>query len=74
MGAGVWSRQFEPKTTVALTTRMFTEAEKGVGRAEALRRSMLALIDHPTDTTLRHPAMWAPFVVVGEGMAGRIVK
>ena len=53
--------------TVALTTRMFAEAERGVGRAEALRRSMLALIDHPTDATLRHPAMWAPFVVVGEG-------
>lgn len=56
--------------TVALITQMFAEAEKGIGRAEALRRSMLALIDHPTDKLLRHPAMWAPFVVVGEGSNG----
>jgi CHAT domain-containing protein len=55
--------------TVALTARMFTEAQKGVGRAEALRRSMLAMIDHPTDAVMRHPAMWAPFVIVGEGVA-----
>ena len=39
-----------------------------VGRAEALRRSMLALIDkgEPHEA---HPAYWAPFVVVGEGGA-----
>jgi CHAT domain-containing protein/tetratricopeptide (TPR) repeat protein len=55
--------------TVALTTGMFAEAEKGVGRAEALRRSMLSLIDHPSDPAMHHPSMWAPFVVVGEGMA-----
>jgi CHAT domain-containing protein len=39
-----------------------------VGRAEALRRSMLALIDkgEPHEA---HPAYWAPFVVVGQGAA-----
>ena len=37
-----------------------------VGRSEALRRSMLALIDkgEPHEA---HPAYWAPFVLVGEG-------
>ena len=41
-----------------------------VGRAEALRRSMLALIDNggPNEA---HPAYWAPFVVVGEGSSSR---
>ena len=41
-----------------------------VGRAEAMRRSMLALIDkgEPHEA---HPAFWAPFVVVGEGAAAR---
>jgi CHAT domain-containing protein/tetratricopeptide (TPR) repeat protein len=41
-----------------------------VGRAEAMRRSMLALIDkgEPREA---HPAFWAPFVVVGEGAAGK---
>ena len=39
-----------------------------VGRAEALRRSMLSLIGkgQPHEA---HPAYWAPFVVVGEGSA-----
>jgi CHAT domain-containing protein/Tfp pilus assembly protein PilF len=41
-----------------------------VGRAEAMRRSMLALIDKGTPEEA-HPAFWAPFVVVGEGAAGR---
>jgi len=56
--------------TVALITRFLTETEKGSSRADALRTSMLALIDHPTDPILRHPALWAPFVVVGEGAVG----
>ena len=41
-----------------------------VGRAEALRRSMLALIDQG-EPQEAHPAYWAPFVVVGEGTSGR---
>jgi CHAT domain-containing protein len=41
-------------------------ADKSIGRAEGLRRAMLALIDkgNPDET---HPAYWAPFVVVGQG-------
>ncbi len=42
--------------------------DKTVGRAEALRRSMLAMIDQGTEAEA-HPSMWAPFVVVGEGAA-----
>jgi hypothetical protein len=40
--------------------------DKRIGRAEAMRQSMLALIDkgEPLEA---HPAYWAPFVVVGEG-------
>jgi CHAT domain-containing protein len=56
------------------TVRLVTSAvgaissDKGVGRAEALRRAMLAMIDtgKPHEA---HPAYWAPFVVVGEGAA-----
>ena len=53
---------------VKLTTTAFSEikastaAGRPLGRAEALRRSMLALIDKG-----RPPAYWAPFVVVGDG-------
>ena len=39
-----------------------------VGRAEALRRAMLALIDNGAPREA-HPAYWAPFLVVGEGAA-----
>jgi len=54
--------------TVKLITVAIREMARDpkVGRADALRRSMLALIDkgEPHET---HPAYWAPFVVVGEG-------
>jgi CHAT domain-containing protein/tetratricopeptide (TPR) repeat protein len=58
--------------TVKLITAAIREMARDpkVGRSEALRRSMLALIDkgEPHEA---HPAYWAPFVVVGEGAAGR---
>ena len=58
----------DSNATVKLITAGMREIAKGknVGRAEALRRAMLSLIDSgdPKET---HPAYWAPFVVVGEG-------
>ena len=51
---------------VALTTRMLAAAKTGLTRAEAHRQAMMAMIDAgPTHNA--HPALWAPFVVVGEG-------
>jgi hypothetical protein len=53
---------------VKLTTRAFAElnAHPEIGRAEALRRSMVELINYgPIESA--HPAVWAPFVLVGEG-------
>lgn len=37
----------------------------GITRAEALRRSLLALIDKGGDYA--HPALWAPFSLIGDG-------
>jgi CHAT domain-containing protein len=50
---------------VALTTAAFgsLREDPSIGRAEALRRSMVQLIDHGPDPS---PAYWAPFVIVGE--------
>jgi CHAT domain-containing protein len=45
-------------------------ADKRAGRAEALRQSMLELIDQGTADQAR-PVFWAPFVVVGEGAAAK---
>jgi len=58
--------------TVKLITVAIREmaGDPKVGRAEALRRSMLALLDKGTPQET-HPAFWAPFVVVGWGAAGR---
>ncbi|MDP2824981.1 MAG: CHAT domain-containing protein [Sulfuritalea sp.] len=43
------------------------EANPGQGKAEALRKAMLALIATPKHPEYAHPIFWAPFVVVGEG-------
>jgi CHAT domain-containing protein len=57
---------------VALVTHAVSAAaaDRTVGRAEAMRRAMLALADSP-DPSMAHPSYWAPFVVVGEGAAAR---
>lgn len=54
---------------VRLTTGAFAEltAHPGIGRAEALRRSMKALIADRSSPRNADPAFWAPFVLVGEG-------
>jgi tetratricopeptide (TPR) repeat protein len=54
---------------VALTTKAFDalQQQPGLGRAEALRRSMLAYMNDTSDPLNAHPAFWGPFAVVGEG-------
>jgi CHAT domain-containing protein/tetratricopeptide (TPR) repeat protein len=54
---------------VRLTTRAFVQMERdaGVTRAEAMRRSMVALMDDASEEDNAHPSVWAPFVLVGEG-------
>jgi hypothetical protein len=37
-----------------------------LSHGEALRQSMLAMINHPQQPNLVEPKYWAPFVVVGE--------
>ena len=51
-----------------LTTQTFAElnASPSIGRAEALRRSMAALINNG-EPHEAHPATWAPLALVGEG-------
>jgi CHAT domain-containing protein len=60
----------DSNATVKLITKTLgtMAADKSIGRSEALRRSMLAMIEggEPQEA---HPTYWAPFVVVGEGSA-----
>ena len=55
-------------STVKLITKALAimSADKSVRHAEAMRRSMLAMIESG-DQKEAHPAYWAPFIVVGEG-------
>jgi CHAT domain-containing protein/tetratricopeptide (TPR) repeat protein len=54
------------------TARLMIEAfrtnasEPTLSHAQALRKSMLAMLDKPGSEPFLHPRFWAPFVVVGE--------
>jgi CHAT domain-containing protein/tetratricopeptide (TPR) repeat protein len=52
-----------------LTSRTFAAMKKDthIGRSEALRRAMLALMSDEKRPWAAQPSVWAPFVVVGEG-------
>ena len=52
-----------------ITTRLFEETggTAEIGRAEALRRSMLALMETTDKPYYAHPLFWAPFSLVGDG-------
>jgi CHAT domain-containing protein len=51
-----------------LTTTTFAELQKAptIGRAEALRRAMLAYLDDRSNARNAYPDYWAPFSVIGE--------
>jgi len=59
----------DSEATLALITELFHELDRASspGRAEALRRAMLAVLNDRTRAEHSHPMYWAPFVVVGEG-------
>ena len=61
--ASHWYVVSEP--TVFLTTHTFDSYKKApnLGRAEALRRAQLALLEQPN---MAHPVFWAAFTLIGE--------
>jgi CHAT domain-containing protein len=61
-----WAVNSNATVKLVATAMRETTRDAKVGRAEALRRAMLALIDKG-EARQAHPAYWAPFVVVGEG-------
>lgn len=56
------------RLTVDTFNRLKTDAQ--IGRAEALRQAMLALLNDATVAKNAYPAFWGPFALIGEG-AGR---
>ena len=61
------------EATIKLTTGTFAELtnDSSIGRAEALRRSMMVMLDPQSPPEFAHPLAWATFVLAGEGGAGR---
>src|SRR5262245_6776474 len=59
-----WAVASQP--TAFLTTSLFEAygRDQSIGRAAALRSAQLKLL---TDPAMSHPALWAPFVLVGDG-------
>lgn len=59
-----WS--VESESAMRLTTRTFElyKSQPKLSRSQALRQSMLDLMQTPT---YAHPAFWAPYALVGEG-------
>jgi CHAT domain-containing protein len=62
-----WSVNSE--AAVRLTTGTFAKlaGDKDMSKAEALRETMLAIVDDSSDLADAHPSYWAPFSIIGYG-------
>src|SRR5207248_11209041 len=53
------------------TIALSNPSDPSIGRAEAPRRAMMAMLDPQSSPEFAHPLAWATFVLAGEGGAGR---
>ena len=62
-----WRVDSEAATRLATSTFDALQKDPTIGRAEALRRAMLAYLNDPSSPWNAYPDYWGPFSVVGEG-------
>ncbi|MGE3876633.1 MAG: CHAT domain-containing protein, partial [Parvibaculaceae bacterium] len=62
-----WAVDSEAATRLTTSTFDAIASDAGIGRSEALRRSMLAYMNDPTGPANAYPAFWGAFALIGEG-------
>jgi tetratricopeptide (TPR) repeat protein/CHAT domain-containing protein len=66
-----WSVASDAATRLTTATFDILKADPKLGRAEAVRRAMLAYINDQAQPRNAYPAIWGPFSIIGEGAATR---
>ncbi len=64
-----WRIDSKAATRLATSTFDIMRSNQTIGRAEALRRTMLAYLDDRSDIWNGYPGFWGSFSLVGEGAA-----
>mgnify|MGYP001189150271 CR=1 FL=1 len=62
-----WNVQSDAAVKLTSKTFEILRQDPTIGRSEALRRSMLAMMNDRSNPANAYTAIWAPFVVIGEG-------
>ena len=62
-----WAVDSAAATRLTTSTFDLLKADPKLGRAEALRRAMLAYLDDASSPRNAYPALWGPFALIGEG-------
>jgi CHAT domain-containing protein len=62
-----WRVDSEAATRLTIGTFEALQKDPSIGRAEALRRAMLAYLSDTSSPWNAYPDYWAPFSIVGEG-------
>jgi CHAT domain-containing protein/tetratricopeptide (TPR) repeat protein len=64
-----WTVDSSAATRLTTSTFDIMRSDPAIGRAEAVRRAMLAYLNDRSNPQNAYPAYWGPFSVIGEGAA-----